>query len=150
MRLIQKDTSMDKLSQNKRSWNMSRIKGKDTSIEIEVRKYLYHHGFRYRKNVKELPGKPDIVLYKYRTVIFINGCFWHHHPHCRLAYIPKSRTAYWMKKFNDNMERDIEKQKQLESMDYKVITVWECELKDCFDYRMQKLVEEILDGSYEK
>lgn len=98
--------------------------------------------------MKELPGKPDIVLYKYRTVIFINGCFWHHHPHCRLAYIPKSRTAYWMKKFNDNMERDIEKQKQLESMDYKVITVWECELKDCFDYRMQKLVEEILDGSY--
>ena len=98
--------------------------------------------------MKELPGKPDIVLYKYRTAIFINGCFWHHHPHCRLAYIPKSRTAYWMKKFNDNMERDIEKQKQLESMDYKVITVWECELKDCFDYRMQKLVEEILDGSY--
>ena len=139
---------MDKLTKDKRSWNMSRIKGKDTSIEMEVRKYLYHHGFRYRKNVKELPGKPDIVLYKYRTVIFINGCFWHHHSHCRLAYIPKSKTAYWIKKFNDNMERDIENQKQLESMDYKVIIVWECELKDCFDYRMQKLIEEILDGSY--
>ena len=109
-----------------------------------------HSRFFYFVKFLNLPalGKPDIVLYKYRTAIFINGCFWHHHPHCRLAYIPKSRTAYWMKKFNDNMERDIEKQKQLESMDYKVITVWECELKDCFDYRMQKLVEEILDGSY--
>lgn len=122
---------------------MSRIKSKDTSLEIEVRKYLYHHGFRYRKNVKDLPGTPDIVLTKYRTAIFINGCFWHHHFNCKLAYVPKSRTEYWLKKFESNINNDIEKEKELRELDYKVVTVWECELKECFEYRMEKLIEEI-------
>ncbi len=134
---------MDNLSTSKRSWNMSRIKSKDTSLEIEVRKYLYHHGFRYRKNVKDLPGTPDIVLTKYHTAIFINGCFWHHHFNCKLAYVPKSRTEYWLKKFESNINNDIEKEKELRELDYKVITVWECELKECFEYRMEKLIEEI-------
>lgn len=134
---------MDNLSTSKRSWNMSRIKSKDTSLEIEVRKYLYHHGFRYRKNVKDLPGTPDIVLTKYHTAIFINGCFWHHHFNCKLAYVPKSRTEYWLKKFESNINNDIEKEKELRELDYKVITVWECELKECFEFRMEKLIEEI-------
>lgn len=134
---------MDNLSTSKRSWNMSRIKSKDTSLEIEVRKYLYHHGFRYRKNVKDLPGTPDIVLTKYHTAIFINGCFWHHHFNCKLAYVPKSRTEYWLKKFESNINNDIEKEKELRELDYKVIIVWECELKECFGYRMEKLIEEI-------
>ena len=104
---------------------------------------MYYHGFRYRKNVKELPGTPDIVLRKYRVVIFVNGCFFHHHHNCRLAYIPKSNITFWMKKFNRNIENDIKHIKELEQMDYKVITLWECEIKDCFEYRMKELIDEI-------
>ena len=97
----------DKITKKQRSENMRKIKSKDTSIEVKVRKYLYHHGFRYRKNVKELPGTPDIVLDKYKVVIFVNGCFFHHHNNCKLAYIPKSNTDFWIKKFNRNIENDI-------------------------------------------
>ena len=82
----------------KRSNNMKAIKGKDTSLELKVRKYLYHHGFRYRKNVRRLPGTPDIVIDKYHVCIFVNGCFWHHHYHCKLATVPKSHHDYWVKK----------------------------------------------------
>lgn len=135
----------DKNTKKQRSENMRKIKSKDTSIEVKVRKYLYHHGFRYRKNVKELPGTPDIVLDKYKVVIFVNGCFFHHHNNCKLAYIPKSNTDFWIKKFNRNIENDIKHINQLEQMDYKVITVWECEIKDCFEYRMEELVKEIMD-----
>lgn len=135
----------DKITKKQRSENMKKIRSKDTSIEVKVRKYLYHHGFRYRKNVKELPGTPDIVLRKYRVAIFVNGCFFHHHNNCRLAYIPKTNTDFWMKKFNRNIENDIKNINQLEQMDYKVITVWECEIKDCFEYRMEELVKEIMD-----
>ena len=85
---------------------MSCIKGKDTSIEIQVRKYLFSQGFRYRKNVKTLPGKPDIVLPKYRAVIFVHGCFWHRHKGCKYAYMPKSRVEFWQAKFAHNTERD--------------------------------------------
>lgn len=137
----------DKITKKQRSENMRKIKSKDTSIEVKVRKYLYHHGFRYRKNVKELPGTPDIVLDKYKVVIFVNGCFFHHHNNCRLAYIPKSNTDFWIKKFNRNIENDIRHINQLEWMDYKVITVWECEIKDCFEYRMEELVKELKNHS---
>ena len=133
----------DKITKKQRSENMRKIKSKDTSIEVKVRKYLYNHGFRYRKNVKELPGTPDIVLDKYKVVIFVNGCFFHHHNNCKLAYIPKSNTDFWIKKFNRNIENDIKHINQLEQMDYKVITVWECEIKDCFEYRMEELIREI-------
>ena len=136
----------DKITKKQRSENMRKIKSKDTSIEVKVRKYLYHHGFRYRKNVKELPGTPDIVLDKYKVVIFVNGCFFHHHNNCKLAYIPKSNTDFWIKKFNRNIENDIKHINQLEQMDYKVITVWECEIKDCFEYRMEELVKEIIES----
>ena len=124
---------------------MQAIKRKDTSIEIIVRKYLFHHGFRYRKNVTTLPGKPDILLPKYKTVIFVNGCFWHHHYGCKLAYIPKTNIEYWIDKFNTNIENDIKHEKELKQMGYKVITVWECELKECFEYRMTELMSEIME-----
>ena len=133
----------DRITKQQRSANMRAIKGKDTSLEIQVRKYLYHHGFRYRKNVKELPGKPDIVLDKYHTVIFVNGCFWHHHYNCKLAVIPKSRTEYWTKKINKNVENDIKNTKLLEQMDYHVITIWECEIKEAFEDVMQNVMDEI-------
>lgn len=136
----------DKVSKEQRSKNMSKIKGKDTSLELKVRKYLYHHGFRYRKNVKELPGTPDIVLQKYRTVIFVNGCFWHHHHNCKLAVYPKSKEDYWIKKINRNIENDMKNIRLLEQMDYKVITVWECEIRECFEYRMEELEEEIKEN----
>lgn len=114
----------DNLTKEQRHKNMSAIKGKDTSIEVRVRKYLWAHGFRYRKNVKELPGKPDIVIPKYKTVIFINGCFWHHHFNCRHATIPKSNNDYWVKKINRNVDNDIKNYNLLQQMDYNVITVW--------------------------
>ena len=135
----------EKISKKQRSNNMRAIKSKDTSIELKVRKYLWHHGFRYRKNVKGLSGTPDIVIDKYRTVIFINGCFWHHHYNCKYATIPKSRQDYWMKKINRNVENDIKNTKLLMRMDYKVITVWECEINHAFEDRMKYLIEEITD-----
>lgn len=137
----------DKLTKNQRSWNMSQIKGKDTSIEVKVRKYLFSKGFRYRKNVQSLPGKPDIYLPKYQIAIFVNGCFWHHHFNCKLAYIPKTRTDYWENKFNRNIENDLLNQRLLSQKDIKVITVWECEIKECFEYRMKELITEILSGN---
>ena len=89
---------MDKVSKEIRSRNMSHIKSKDTSLEIIVRKELFKRGFRYRKNVKDLPGKPDIVLKKYNTAIFVNGCFWHHHYNCKFAVYPKTNKEYWRNK----------------------------------------------------
>lgn len=124
---------------------MSHIKGKDTSIEIKVRKYLFHHGYRYRKNVKDLPGKPDIVLTKYNIVIFINGCFWHQHPNCKYAVKPKSREDYWIPKFQRNVDNDEKQYKLLHQMGYYVIVVWECEIKQDFEIRMRLLIEEIED-----
>ena len=133
----------DRITKQQRSANMRAIKGKDTSLEIQVRKYLYHHGFRYRKNVKELPGKPDIVLDKYHTVIFLYFFFWHHHYNCKLAVMPKSRTEYWTKKINKNVENDIKNTKLLEQMDYQVITIWECEIKNAFEDVMKSVIEQI-------
>lgn len=133
----------DRITKQQRSANMRAIKGKDTSLEIQVRKYLYHHGFRYRKNVKDLPGTPDIVLDKYRVVIFVNGCFWHHHYNCKLAVIPKTRVEYWTKKINKNVENDIKNTKLLEQLDYHVITIWECEIKEAFEEVMRDVVYEI-------
>lgn len=135
----------DRITKEQRSKNMSHIKSKDTSIELKVRKYLYHHGLRYKKNDKTLPGTPDIVIPKYRTAIFVNGCFWHHHYNCRLATLPKTRQEYWLKKINRNVTNDLKHYKELEQLDYRVIIVWECEIKDCFDYRMRELVNEILE-----
>ena len=107
---------------------MSMIKGKNTKPEIIVRKYLFHCGFRFRVNVKRLPGTPDIVLRKYKTAIFVNGCFWHKHDCPRFVW-PSSNQDYWRPKILRNVERDNQSRKELETLGWKVITVWECELK---------------------
>lgn len=118
--------SMDHLSSEKRSWNMSRIRSKDTAPEKLVRSALHRAGYRFRLHVKTLPGKPDIVLSKYKTVIFVHGCFWHRHPHCPKATNPSTHTDYWHKKFLQNVERDQREQAELKQMGWKVIVIWEC------------------------
>lgn len=134
---------MDSLTPEKRSWNMSRIKGKDTSIEVKVRKYLFSKGFRFRKNDKRYPGKPDIVLPKYKTVIFINGCFWHMHPGCKQGRLPKSNVEYWRKKLEKNVLNDKLHIQQIERMGWSSIVLWECELKKDFDGVMEKLLKQL-------
>jgi DNA mismatch endonuclease (patch repair protein) len=112
-----------------RSYNMSKIKGKDTKPEVLVRKFLHSKGFRFRLHPKGLIGKPDIVLPKYKTIIFVHGCFWHGHEGCRYYVIPKSRTEFWLNKVASNQARDYHVQNQLEANGWKVVVVWECELK---------------------
>ncbi|MCQ2129567.1 MAG: very short patch repair endonuclease [Bacteroidaceae bacterium] len=109
--------------------NMAAIRAKNTKPEIIVRKYLWSHGFRYRLNHPRLPGKPDIVMRKYRICIFINGCFWHGHEGCKYFVMPKSRTDFWQAKITRNQERDKEVKKQLAKMGWHSMTIWECELK---------------------
>lgn len=120
---------MDVHSKETRSYNMSRIKGKNTKPEEIVRKYLFSQGFRYRKNDRRLPGTPDIVLPKYKTVIFVNGCFWHGHEGCRYFVWPENNEEFWKNKITTNIERDCKKRSELEALGWNVITVWECELK---------------------
>jgi DNA mismatch endonuclease (patch repair protein) len=120
---------MDVHDKNTRSFNMSRIKGKNTKPELLVRKFLFHNGFRYRLNLKRLPGKPDIVLPKYNTVIFVNGCFWHAHEDCDIFKWPKTNTKSWRKKLEGNKKRDRENIKKLEDIGWNVIVLWECQLK---------------------
>lgn len=133
----------DVFTKEQRSKVMSHIRGKDNKPETMVRRYLWHHGFRYRKNDKSLPGTPDIVISKYRTAIFINGCFWHHHYGCKYGRYPQSRTEYWVQYINKNVENDVKNYNLLQQLDYKVIVVWECEIKEDFDHRMKLLIEEI-------
>lgn len=118
---------MDVHSEKIRSYNMSRIKGKNTKPEETVRKFLFSKGIRYRKNVKNLPGKPDIVLKKYKTVVFVNGCFWHGHEKCRYFVMPKSNTEFWNEKILRNINRDNKTYETLMNSGWNVITVWECE-----------------------
>lgn len=112
-----------------RSYNMSRIKGKNTKPEMLVRKYLHAQGFRYGLHNKKLPGKPDLVLTKHKTVIFVHGCFWHSHEQCRYFVIPKTRTEWWREKLSKNKENDSRHILNLQRAGWKVIIVWECELK---------------------
>ncbi len=121
---------MDLLTKEKRSWNMSRIKGKDTKPEKTVRSILHKNGFRFRLNRKDLPGKPDIVLPKYKSVVLVHGCFWHRHPRCKFAYNPKSRVTFWQNKFNKTVKRDKFVKKELRKIGWKVIVVWECEIRN--------------------
>ena len=133
----------DKLTPEKRSWNMSRIKGKDTKIEVEVRKYLFSKGYRFRKNDKRYPGKPDIVLPKYHVAIFVHGCFWHRHEGCKDATTPKTRTEFWLEKFDKNVKNDQIKQEKLRGLGGKVIVIWEGELKRSFQETMDKVEKEL-------
>ena len=116
-------------SKETRSYNMSKIRAKDTKPELLVRKYLFSKGFRYRVNVKKLPGKPDIVLPKYKTIIFIHGCFWHGHEGCKYFVIPKTRTEWWTEKICKNKERDRTEHEALRMAGWNIMTIWECQLK---------------------
>jgi DNA mismatch endonuclease (patch repair protein) len=120
---------MDKMTPQQRHYAMASVRSKNTKPEILVRKYLWSHGFRYRLNNPRLPGHPDLVLRKYRTCVFVNGCFWHGHDNCKYFHLPKTNIDYWSKKIERNKERDREEQKQLAKMGWHCITVWECELK---------------------
>ena len=127
-----------------RSLNMSRIRSSGTKPEEMVRKHLFSKGFRYRKNDKRLPGKPDIVLPKYKTVVFVNGCFWHHHT-CEYFVWPKSNVAFWKEKIDRNVIRDKDVQNKLIALGWNVIVVWECELKrDRFESTMCNLINSIV------
>lgn len=119
----------DKMTPSQRHYCMSRIRGKATKPELLVRHWLWSHGYRYRLNVKSVPGKPDIVLRKYRTAIFVNGCFWHGHEGCSLYSVPKSNTDFWIAKVQRNRERDRQEYKALHDAGWQVIVIWECQLK---------------------
>ena len=119
----------DTLSQERRSWNMSRVRSKDTKPEILVRSLLHRNGFRFRLHKKGLPGKPDIVLARHRTVIFVHGCFWHRHKGCPDSTTPKTKTAFWENKFKENTERDKRTTSALRDLGWNVIVVWECEVQ---------------------
>ena len=123
----------DILTLEQRHKNMSHIRSRDTSIEVKLRKALFAKGLRYRKNVTGMIGKPDIVLPKYKTVIFINGCFWHRHKNCKYASMPKTRTVYWKEKFTRNIQRDKSQTEELIKAGWNVLIVWECELKHNLD-----------------
>ena len=123
----------DILTLEQRHKNMSHIRSRDTSIEVKLRKALFAKRLRYRKNVTGMIGKPDIVLPKYKTVIFINGCFWHRHKNCKYASMPKTRTVYWKEKFKRNIQRDKSQTEELIKAGWNVLIVWECELKHNLD-----------------
>lgn len=130
-----------------RSYNMSRIRSKDTKPEETVRKYLFSRGLRYRKNDKRYPGHPDIVLPRFKTIIFVHGCFWHMHPGCKYAVMPSSNTEFWQKKLIGNRNRDDQVVKQLESDGWNVLIIWECELKkDKRDETLEHLYHQIVSA----
>ena len=128
-----------------RSRMMSGIRGKDTKPELLVRKYLHARGLRFRLHVKDLPGKPDVVFPKYRAVVFVHGCFWHHHAGCKYATMPSSRADFWANKLSDNVARDQYQFAALEGLGWRVLVVWECELSGEAP-RLDKLYLEITDN----
>lgn len=134
----------DIYSKSKRSDIMSKISGKETKPEILVRKFLFSRGYRFRKNAKELPGKPDIVLPKYKTIIFVHGCFWHGHS-CKRGTLPESNREFWQEKINKNIERDSRNILQLKEKGWSVIIIWQCEMKNKEDkeIRFNKLIDEL-------
>lgn len=134
----------DRLTSQKRSWNMSRIRSRDTAPELAVRKVLYRMGYRYRLHSAIVPGKPDIVLTKFKSVIFVHGCFWHRHSGCKFAYTPKSREEFWTKKFEANVRRDEVVKKQLSELGWRILIIWECETKssDIIENRLRGFLGE--------
>ena len=134
---------MDVFSKEKRSEVMSRIKGRDTKLEVKVRSRLFKDGYRFRKNDKRYPGKPDILLPKYKTVIQINGCFWHGHKKCKYFVVPKTRKDFWINKIESNRRNDKKNKAVLKKMGFSVITLWECELKKDFDSHISAVTEHL-------
>lgn len=136
----------DKLSPERRSANMGKIQSKDTSPEMIVRRLVYCLGYRYRLHRKDLPGKPDLVFSGRKKIIFVHGCFWHQHSitTCKIARIPKSRTDYWIPKLQHNVERDSEHQRVLEAGGWKILVIWECEVKNMDE--MKKTISKFLSN----
>jgi len=120
----------DTFTVRERSWIMSRVHGKDTTPELAVRSMVHRMGYRFRLHRKDLPGKPDIVLPRHRCVVFVHGCFWHRHKGCKRASTPQSNVEYWERKFRRNVERDRRHRRDLRKLGWRVVVVWECELRD--------------------
>lgn len=138
---------MDNRSKEARSKNMSHIPSKNTKPEETVRKYLFSKGFRYKKNVSTLPGKPDIVLPKYKTVVFVNGCFWHGHVGCQWFVRPKTNTDFWDAKFKYNADRDQRNYNKLKEMGWHVLLIWECEIRHGeAEIALNNLIKKITEG----
>lgn len=124
---------------------MANIRGKETKPEIIVRKFLFSKGFRFRKNVKKLPGTPDIALPKYNTVIFIHGCFWHRHKNCEKAQLPETRKQFWEKKISGNVQRDQDNIRELKKVGWNVIVLWQCQLrKRKWEKLQNSLIEKLI------
>ena len=132
----------DHLTAEKRSWNMSRIRSANTRPELAVRSFLHQRGFRFRVHISRLPGKPDIVLPKYQTAIFVHGCFWHSHYGCRNAVFPQTRPDFWRAKILGNKLRDAKVARRLRSLGWKVLTIWECETEA--EHRLAKRLTALL------
>lgn len=138
----------DRLSKERRSWNMSRIRGKDTTPEMVVRQALHAMGYRFRLQGRKLPGRPDVVLPKYRTVVFVHGCFWHRHRKCKNCTTPTNRRAWWVKKLEGNAARDKVNRRALRRLGWRVVVVWECESeKRDFSERLQRRLESAIGRS---
>lgn len=137
--------TMDILSKKKRSECMSKIRSKNTKPELALRKALFARGFRYRVNDTKLPGKPDIVLPKYKTIIFLHGCFWHRHEECKYAYTPKTNTKFWINKITCNTERDKVHLQKLTALGWHVLTVWECEIRHEYKHDITPLIDRVVD-----
>ncbi|MBD8147456.1 DNA mismatch endonuclease Vsr [Pseudomonas fluorescens] len=135
--------SADIVTPEQRSWNMSKIKGKDTKPEMIVRSMCHELGLRYRLHRKDLPGTPDLVFRKYRLCLFVHGCFWHRHPGCKYAYTPKSRLDFWLPKLAKNVERDARTQRALEEAGWRAAIIWECQTKDRDTLRAE--IQKIID-----
>lgn len=131
----------DRISKEQRSWIMSRIRSKNTKPEMAVRSLLHGMGYRFRLHRKDLPGKPDIVLPKYKTVIFVHGCFWHRHRNCKRCTTPSTNKGFWLKKFERNVEKDRINKRLLKKAGWNIITVWECEIhkKDAVKKKLAKI-----------
>ena len=134
---------MDIWDKNKRSECMSKIRSKNTKPELVLRKALFARGFRYRVNVPNLPGKPDIVLPKYKTIIFLHGCFWHRHESCKYAYTPKTNTEFWINKITSKTERDKANFQKLTALGWNVVTVWECEIRHTYKHNLALLIDRV-------
>lgn len=139
------NNSSDIYSRKKRSEVMSTVKSKNTKPELRVRSWLHKRGFRFRLHGKDLPGVPDVILPKYKTAIFVHGCFWHQHPGCKKATIPRTNYEFWKQKLERNVERDIEHVGQLKQRGWRVITVWECEVTKDIEQTMKKVEVQILE-----
>lgn len=133
----------DSLTRQHRSWNMSRIRGRDTKPEMKLRSLLHQAGLRFRLHTTNLPGRPDIVLRKYNAVILVHGCFWHRHRGCDMAYKPKSNMKFWQAKFDENVKRDKKVRRQLTRLEWRVIVAWECDLKKAPERTADRIIKQI-------